>query len=148
MTADSARWVTIEHTADLAVEVRASERADLFVAAARALTGLLLGEESGDGEEGAGAPKLWRDVDLEAPDEASLLVEWLRELLWVHASEGLLFVGAELAKLSETRLAGRVGLAEPSDDSSVQRELKGVTYHDLEVRRVDDGWYARIVFDV
>jgi SHS2 domain-containing protein len=30
----------------------------------------------------------------------------------------------------------------------VQRELKGVTYHDLTVRRRGGGWYARVVFDL
>ena len=87
-----------------------------------------------------------------AVDREALLVEWLRELLYVSTSnaEGgaWAFVGAEFEELTETRLVGGVELARPPAGTEMERELKGVTYHDLEVGRRGGRWRARIVFDV
>ncbi len=143
------RWSTIEHTADLAVEVEAPSLQRLFVTAARALVGVICGLEGSDEETRPSAePALHRELALDAEDTDMLLVEWLRELLYIQSAEGLLFADAEVSELSERRLAARVGLSRRPSEGEVERELKGVTYHDLEVSARDGGWYARVVFDV
>lgn len=145
MDESSARWETIEHTADLAIEVRAPSLESLFLTAADGLTGLLQGRESGPAD--AGAAERWRELELEAADTATLLVEWLRELLYIHASDELVFAAGGISELDDGRLVARVGLRRPAPET-IERELKGVTYHDLEVCRENDGWFGRIVFDV
>ena len=148
------RWRTIEHTADLAVEVEASSLEGVFITAAAALIGLLMGEEEGGpGDERqlqhSAPPVVHKEIAVEAPDRETLLVDWLRELLYVATGEEpLLFVGAEIGELSETRLLARVTFADSGLAAGVERELKGVTYHDLEVSRRGGGWGARVVFDV
>ena len=141
------RWRTIEHTADLGLEVEASSLEELFAAAAHGMTGVLMGSESGslDGERSA---TVWRELDLRASDIEALLVDWLRELLHIQTSEGLLFATAEFKALDESSLVARAGLAQPKDPDVIERELKGVTYHDLRVGRRNDSWFARIVFDL
>ncbi len=141
-----ARWRTIEHTADLGLEVEAPTLEELFVAGAYGLTGVLLGDEVGTAGGATGSGAEWRELALEAPDREALLVEWLRELLYIQISEGLVFKTAEIGELRDVRLVARAGFAPP--DKPVERELKGVTYHDLEVSRRDDIWFARIVFDL
>jgi SHS2 domain-containing protein len=141
------RWRTVEHTADLAIEVEAPSLEGLFEAAGHGLTGVLLGSEAGR-VQAAGAAAVRRELALEAPDREALLVEWLRELLFVQVSEGLLFAGAEIEELGDTRLVARAAFRPPTNVAAVARELKGVTYHDLEVSRRGDGWFGRIVFDL
>jgi SHS2 domain-containing protein len=151
-------WRTVEHTADLAIEVEAPSLPELFLGGAHGLTGVLLGAESGAEVAPPPAPASWRRLALEAPDREALLVDWLRELLFVQLSEGLVFAGAEIEELADTRLVARVGFARAGGRAgagagagraaAVQRELKGVTYHDLTVRRRGGGWYARVVFDL
>ena len=141
-----ARWRTIEHTADLGLEVEAPTLEELFVAGAHGLTGVLLGEEVGEGEGRGGRATEWREMVLEAPDREALLVDWLRELLYIGISEGLIFGTAQIGELREDRLVARVGFAPAG--TAVERELKGVTYHDLEVSRRGSIWFARIVFDL
>lgn len=151
ISASPARWDSIEHTADLAIEVRAPDRQALFLAAADGLVGLLCGRESSsDAEAQATSPEgvaEWRDLEVEAPDDPTLLVDWLRELLWIQSSGELRYVGAAILELEDGRLSARAGFR-PPEPGEIERELKGVTYHDLEVRPDDGGWYARIVFDV
>ncbi|NIU63554.1 MAG: archease, partial [Pseudomonas stutzeri] len=38
---------------------------------------------------------------LEAPDREALLVDWLRELLYIQMSEGLLVTAVEIGELAE-----------------------------------------------
>ncbi len=142
------RWRTIEHTADLAVEVEAPTPERLFEASAHALTGVLLGAEAGALEAEPQGATDWRNLALEAPDREALLVDWLRELLYVQTTEDLVLRAAEVEQLEATRLVARAGFAVPSDDRPVERELKGVTYHDLAFERRGAGWFARIVFDL
>jgi SHS2 domain-containing protein len=143
------RWRTIEHTADLGLEIEAPSLADLFMASALGMAGVLVGSEEG-GLPGpvSAETATWRHLDLEAPDTEALLVEWLRELLHVQLSEGKLVAAAEIEELNDGRLVARVGLGEPGPGTEVERELKGVTYHDLAVERRNDGWFARVVFDL
>jgi SHS2 domain-containing protein len=81
---DAWEWRTTEHTADLAIEVEARTLELLFEAAAHAMTGVLLGAEAGPSSEGARRPSVWRDLQLEAEDRDALLIDWLRELLYIH----------------------------------------------------------------
>lgn len=141
------RWRTIEHTADLAVEIVAPSLERLFETGAQALAGVLLGLEAGsDAGESGGAE--WREWVLEAPDREALLVDWLRELLFVQATEGLVLTGAEVTEVDGERLTARAAFAAPAPERPVERELKGVTYHDLVVERREDSWFARVVFDL
>lgn len=144
------RWRTIEHTADLAVEVEASSLEELFLASGHALVGVLLGRESSD-EYGGGrktGDAVARRLELDAPDREALLIEWLRELIYLGDGEGLLFVGVEIAELTDERLEADVELASPDPGTPMERELKAATYHDLTVERRDGNWYARVVFDL
>jgi SHS2 domain-containing protein len=142
------RWRTIEHTADLAIEVEAPSLERLFVTGALGMSGVLLGWEDGSVESEPDKSAVWRELVLEAPDREALFVDWLRELLYIQITEGLLFSEAEISSLDDTRLIVRAAFRSPASDSPVERELKGVTYHDLVVTQRDGGWFARIVFDL
>jgi len=142
------RWRTVEHTADLAMELEAPSLEELFLAAAGGMVGVLVGSEEGRRVEPSTAVSQRRTLELEAPDREALLVEWLRELLYLHTAEDLFYRGAEIQRLGDTRLVAQVSFAAQSGVGAVERELKGVTYHDLEVSRRDNGWYARVVFDL
>ncbi len=141
------RWWTIEHTADLAMEIEAPSLELLFLAGAHGLVGVLRGRESGCAQPEA-MSTYWRELTLEASDREALLVDWLRELLYIQMAEGVVFSGAEIERLDEGRLLARAGFRAPGAEAEIERELKGVTYHDLRVERSDGRWRARVVFDL
>lgn len=102
-------------------------------------------------------------MELSRPGLDRLLVAWLRELLHRSMRDGLVPEASveEVAApgagggdgtsgppgSGDARLRARV-VWRPAADEPV-REIKGVTYHGLEVRRNDDGdWHARVVLDV
>ena len=146
---DSGRWQTIEHTGDLAVTMESSSLEGLFATAALALARLLLGEESGAWRADADAVEgTWREVRVESSDRTALLVDWLRELLYLQLSEEAVISSVEVRELAEWRIVGRVGLTPMTEEANIERELKAVTYHDAESSERDGTWFARVVFDI
>ncbi|MDX1578351.1 MAG: archease [Gemmatimonadota bacterium] len=133
----------LDHTADLGIDVRAPSLEALFHRAGRGMMALL--REGSAGREAAEGSTEERTIRGEAGRVDELLVRWLRELLHVHETESLDYLSATFARLEDEGLEARVRFV-PS--APAVREIKGVTYHDLSVRRVDAGWTARVIFDV
>jgi SHS2 domain-containing protein len=148
MRHEPGRWKTIEHTADLGIEIEADSLERLFEAGAHGLAGVLVGSEVGVSPSDPSPAVAWRRLVLEAPDREALLVDWLRELLYIQETEGLLLAAAEVEDLGDTKLVARAGFTRPPPSRGAERELKGVTYHDLQVSWRAGGWYARVVFDL
>lgn len=154
MTHTSLEGITfVDHTADVGMDVEAPSRERLFHRAAVGMLALLRGEEEpGDGEPGdatvgrggARGPE-HLSVGLAADDGARLLAAWLKELLFLHETRHADYAGATFDKLTDGRLEARIEI-EPS--VRAVREIKGVTYHELTVAETEDGWKARVIFDV
>ena len=140
------RYRSIEHTADLAIEVDADSLDELFRLAAEGMFDLIM--DRGAGGAPAGRRAEWRTIAASGPDLEALLVAWLGELLYVHVSDGLVLHAIRRLTLEPEHVDAEVGFTTPDPETGVERELKGVTYHDLRVERREGLWHARIVFDV
>ncbi|HSM08981.1 MAG TPA: archease [Gemmatimonadota bacterium] len=143
----------IEHTADLGMEVEAASLEELFQRAAAGMMALVRSTDDGPVERPADDMSLRPTVrsvrielDGDEPDVAALLVRWLRELLYLQEVAGFVYHDATFQRLDGSGLRASV---RPHPDPSRQiRELKGVTYHGLEVERDGDRWRARVIFDI
>lgn len=138
----------VEHTADVGIEVEAASLVELFRRAASGMMALIAGEKAAWPPVPASEcdTELERVVKLERGDVESLLVHWLRELLYLLEVKGFAYRDAEFAQLDESSLDATVrgtGSAPPQIC-----ELKGVTYHELGVEHVDGTWRARVIFDI
>lgn len=152
-----------EHTADLGMTVRADTLEELFRRAAAGMMALVRADDADD-ERGRDAltdvggispdvDETPRDVEIRTiaidppkKDIGTLLVRWLRELLYLQEVEGFVYGEADFERLDASGLCATVtARTEPARQI---RELKGVTYHGLEVEREDDGWRARVIFDI
>lgn len=154
----------IEHTADLGMEVEAASLAELFQRAAAGMMSLVrnaaegpedrpLDEPPADeppADATSPTPLTARSLRIELagdePDVAVLLVRWLRELLYLQEVAGFVYRDATFTRLDGSGL--RASVRPDADPSRQVRELKGVTYHGLEVERVGDRWRARVIFDI
>jgi SHS2 domain-containing protein len=129
----------LDHTADLGIVVTASEPAELFRRAALGMARLMRKET--EAERSA-------ERVVELPSEALdlLPVSWLSELLYVDEVDGFVFEDAAFGELGEGGLRATViGRIEPEVP---ERQLKGVTYHGLQMEPAADGWQARVIFDI
>ena len=127
----------MEHTADWGLEVWAPDLPGLMEEAARGmfeLMGVVVSEES----------RCHRQLEIGADDREQLLVSFLEELLFIAEAENLAFDGF-LLKLVDTNLLARL---EGGFIVSRTKEIKAVTYHNLEISESKRGLKTKIVFDV
>ena len=128
----------LDHTADIGIEATAPDVPSLFSEAVRATAAVILDAAPAD-------PSDRVPVAVEADDLGSLLAALLGEALWCFESSGRLPVEADL-EVSQTTAAGTLGVVK--DITMGGPAIKAVTYHQLAVDRTDDGWRARVFFDV
>jgi SHS2 domain-containing protein len=141
-----ARLEYLEHTADVGFDVTSDTLDDLFRTAASGMFELLMGSDAAHAPNRTTGAAQLRQLSLRASDVASLLVDWLRELLYWHETEGIIVPHIEFTTLTERQLDATVRSFRSTVDPI--REIKGVTYHQLDVHRQDGVWQARVIFDV
>jgi SHS2 domain-containing protein len=130
----------IEHTADWAMQVWADEVPELFRQAALgmyALSGIILAESNR-------VPVVSRRLMMEAPDLETLLVSFLSELLHISEDERVAFDEITLSIMNtrlDSALAGREIILQA-------KEIKAVTFHNLNIREFGGQYEVEIVFDV
>lgn len=140
MTPDHYRF--IDHTADFGLEIFGRSPSDLFEQAAKALTDLLTD------------PSLLKEqhrhtLDIDGSDWEDLLINWLRELLYIYNGEDRFVAGVDIISIEQTRLRAEVATEDyRMGHHEIRNEIKAVTYHQLEVKADVDGWRARVIFDV
>jgi SHS2 domain-containing protein len=134
------RWV--DHTSELELELEAASERGVFEEALAALGGLLA--ERAGREEGTEAEPTRHKVSASAPDRATLLAEWLSELVYLAEVEGFVPTRAERLELTgnalEATVVGRC--------ASPPHLVKAVTYHRLAIWEEDETWRARVILDV
>jgi len=131
----------VDHTADVGIIAYGTDMSQAFVNAARALFSLIT--ELDDVEE-----ILYRDMELTASDEESLLVEWLNELIYLFDAEGIIFKRFDINELDSTHLRARsYGEKVNSSKHQLKTGVKAATYHMLKVDK-DNGCKVQVLFDI
>ena len=128
------RW--IDHTAELELALEAPSEAAIFADSLAAL-GQLLGEDPG-GETAR------HEINVSAPDQPALLVEWLSELVFLAETEAFVPVRVERIALAADSLSATVA----GRRGNPPHLVKAVTYHRLDFRRDGEIWKATVVLDV
>jgi SHS2 domain-containing protein len=134
-----------DHTGEVELRIEARTLEELYAEGGRALAELLLNELP---PPPPGAPVL--EVELEARDPATLLVDWLNELIFRTEVERTVFTRLDVAIAAPPprapwRLKARLqGLADPP----LAGQVKAATLFEVEVAPSADGWTGKVVLDV
>jgi SHS2 domain-containing protein len=131
----------LNHTADVGIIAYGADLRQAFANAARGLFSLIT--ELDDVEE-----VVYRDIELTASDEESLLVAWLNELVFRFDTESIIFKRFDIIQLDSTHLKAR-GYGEKVDKSKHKLKIgvKAATYHMLKVDK-NDGYRVQVIFDI
>ena len=114
---------------------------ETFANAAKALFSLIT--ELDDVEE-----VMHRDIELTAPDQESLLVEWLNELIYLFDAENIIFKRFDVTQLSQTQLKARsYGHKVDSSKHKLKTGVKAATYHMLKIDK-SNGGKVQVLFDI
>jgi protein archease len=138
-------YTFIDHTADVAADLTGRTLEELFASAAQALTDTLT-------ERSQVHTVITQSVTLQASTPEDLLVDWLNELLYRFEVQNLLVFDATVT-IEEANGRWQLGATIAGEMFNPARHpsrvlVKSATYHALSVARRDDGWHARIVFDI
>lgn len=133
----------IDHTADLGMEVTGRTKRELFTKAALSLMDIVVERK------GTVAGVKEKALIVEGSDPADLLINFLREILYLFNGEALIIGKCEITKCGNKKLDARLWL-EPYNKKkhTIKTELKAVTYHGLAVEKTKKGWRAMVIFDV
>ena len=87
-----------------------------------------------------------REVHVSSPDPVALLVDFLSEALYLSDVHDEAYLDATVHKVTDTNIQATLHGIKVTGFKVV--EIKAVTYHELEIKRINGIWQADIVFDV
>jgi SHS2 domain-containing protein len=136
------RYKVFDHTADLGLEIYGKTVKELFANAAFAVFDIITDLNSVKATEE-------RTIIVEGEGWEDLLVNYLREVLYMFNGEGLLLKEYSIIEIDPQHLEGRVSgeFFNPSKHR-INKEIKAVTYHQVTVRETPEMWTVRVILDV
>lgn len=133
---------TFDHTADLGLIVTGKSIGELYANAAFAVFDIIT-------DLGRVEALETRRIFVEGDSPEDLLVNYLREILYLYNGERWLLRGIRVTRIDDNVLEAEAR-GEPLDGRKheIRKEIKAVTYHQVLVRQTPKGWEARVIFDV
>jgi SHS2 domain-containing protein len=146
MPSQQKRYEYLEHTADIKFIAYGKTPEEVFENAALAMFNVIIDTEKV-------FEKTEREISLKSPDLESLLVDWLSEILYLFEVEETVFRKFTVESIKEENgeysISARAsGEKYYPESHPFETEIKAVTYNQLEIRKVTDGWQARVVVDI
>ena len=136
------KYSLIDHTADFGIHVYGLDSKELFANAAWAVFDLITEMDQLSGLDSC-------RIEVSGDDWCDLMVNWLREVLYLWNGKELLVKNARILSLSETELTATLECDPFNPDRHViKTEIKAVTYHQIQVNSSPQGWEAKIIFDI
>jgi SHS2 domain-containing protein len=150
----------LNHTADIGISVSGKSKKELFAHTAAAMMDLIVGPESKssnlrpefsliEADEITGEALQVRTIIVEGNDPEDLLINFLREVLYLFNGEKWVMTVCRPLELRSRRIIARLQ-GEPYDPKKhrIVTDIKAVTYHGLDIHKTNRGWKARVIFDV
>lgn len=127
--------------ADWAIRVHARDATGLFVASACGMFSLLT-------DLSQVTPDRHFDIELQAIDVETLLIDWLNELLYLAEEHGLVFTDFAIHELTDKGVARLHASVSGGPPAGLFKVIKAATFSGLSIKNETDGLQAELVFDV
>lgn len=132
----------IDHTADIGIEVEAESIEELFRESARGMFSIIC--------ENLQEVECTREIEgkVEGEDIQELMYNFLEDLLFLFEVKRLLVKDVDV-RIGDNHLEYRAcGETVNPEKHVIATGIKSPTYHMMEIKRKNGGWWARIIFDV
>ena len=97
------------------------------------------------------APKSDKElkISLDGNDLPDLMVKWLSEILYLFEGEKLIVNEIFINSISSNKITSTISVMKFDNKyHEILREIKAVTYHQIDVKEQKGFWTARIIFDL
>ena len=127
---------------ELAVKVVGESQADLFANSAFALFDVMAEVDKIEVKERL-------PLEVEGADRDDLLVNWMRELLYLYQGSGYLLKEFQISEVKDTRVKAEVcGEKIDPDRHEIKQEVATVAYHQSRMAKTGSQWTAQLIFEV
>lgn len=130
------------HQNELAVRIVGNSQADLF-----ANSGLALFDVMADIDKINAAERL--SLEVEGSDRDDLMVNWIRELLYLYQSSGYLLKEFKINEVKDTLVKAEVaGEKIDPDRHEIKQEIATVAFHKSRMQKTGNQWIAQVIFEI
>jgi SHS2 domain-containing protein len=132
-----------KHQSELAVRVTGDSQADLFANSALALFDVMVA----DVDKIESKERL--PLEVEGTDRDDLMVNWVRELLYLYQGSGYLLKEFVIHEVKDTVVkADAAGEKIDPDRHEIQQEIAAVAFHKSRMEKTGDQWTAHLIFEL
>ena len=136
------KYEVFEHVSDIGLRIYGSSFKELLENA-----GLALFDQMADLSRVSSVDTF--EVSAQGDTVEELFMAWLRELLYIFHGEGYLLKEFVVKEVSKKMVRGTAkGEKIDPDRHLIHGEVKGATYHRLEVKEIGGKWQAKVILDV
>jgi len=135
----------LEHTADIGIAAYGKTKREVFINAAKGMFEIITGGTKDLKEN------FYDKIKLEADNLEGLLFAWLNELLYISETKLVILSKFKIKELSDYQIKAEVeGMKINPPSVKIEKEIKAVTYHRLEVKKDEESglWRAQVIFDI
>ena len=127
---------------EFAVKVTGGSQADLFANSAFALFDVMSDVAKIEIKERL-------PLEVEGTDRDDLLVNWMRELLYLYQGSGYLLKEFVIREVKDTSVKAEVcGEKIDPDRHEIKQEIAAVAYHQSRMTKTGNQWTAQLIFEV
>ena len=139
---DTKKYRLTTRQSELAVRVVGNSQADLFANSAFALFDVMSDIETIEIKDRL-------PLEVEGADRDDLLVNWMRELLYLYQGSGYLLKEFQIWEVKDTLVKAEVcGEKINPDRHEIKQEIATVAYHQSRMAKTGNQWTAQLIFEV
>mgnify|MGYP003575998088 FL=1 len=132
-----------KHQSELAVKVVGASQADLFANSAYTLFDVMVADlDKVDCKEHI-------PLEVEGTDRDDLMVNWMRELLYLYQGSGYLLKEFQIREVKDTIVKAEVaGEKIDPDRHEIKQEIGAIAFHKSRMDKTGNQWTAQVIFEV
>jgi SHS2 domain-containing protein len=131
-----------KHQNELAVRISGNSQADLFANSAFALFDVMTDPTTVETKERI-------PLEIEGTDRDDLMVNWMRELLYLYQGSGYLLKEFKISQVKETVVKAEVsGEKIDPDRHEIKQEIAAVAFHKSRIEKTGNQWTAQVIFEL
>jgi SHS2 domain-containing protein len=130
------------HQSELAVRITGNSQADLFANSAFALFDVMTDPSNIEIKERMA-------LEVEGTDRDDLMVNWIRELLYLYQGSGYLLKEFKINQVKDTIVKAEVGGEKIDPDRhEIKQEIAAVAFHKSRMQKTGNQWIAQVIFEL
>jgi SHS2 domain-containing protein len=132
-----------KHQSELAVKVVGASQADLFANSAYTLFDVMVADlDKVDCKDHI-------PLEIEGTDRDDLMVNWMRELLYLYQGSGYLLKDFQIREVKDTIVKADVaGEKIDPDRHEIKQEIAAIAFHKSRMDKTGNQWTAQVIFEV